>query len=205
MSPRVVDRRAKRREILDAAIRVVASRGMRDVTMTDIAGAAGVGKATIYEYFSGKDEIYSAVIHEYLERASTAAAKEMFAARTAREKLSALLGAWLRSTLDESDDLIMLFLDVWTEAIRGGSRGGEDAAHLRDVFHEYRSFVASILQEGMDTGDLRKMDAMTLAGALLATFDGVMLQWLLDRDGVDVARTVDTILDVVWKGITADQ
>jgi TetR/AcrR family fatty acid metabolism transcriptional regulator len=203
VSPKVVDKKARRRDILDAAMRIVAKRGMHDVTMSDIARAAGVGKATVYEYFSGKQEIYAEIIHEYLDSASTAAAKEMFGARTPREKLSALLGAWLRTTVSESDDLIMLFLDVWTEAIRGTSRGSEDAMHLRSVFQEYREFVAAILQEGIDAGDLRPMDTMTVASSLLATFDGVLLQWLLDRESIDVEKTIDAVLDVIWNGIRA--
>ena len=203
MSPKIVNRERKRRDILRAAIEVVGRRGIRNVTMAEIARTAGMGKATIYEYFSGKEEVYGATIQEYLDRAGAAVAKEMFRARGPREKLSALLGGWLRSTVNESDELIMLFLDVWTEAIRGTGTGIGDTLDLRAFFQEYRELVASILQEGIDAGELRPMDTETVAGGLLAAVDGVLLQWLLDRDNVDVVRAADTLVDIFWNGIRA--
>ena len=204
MSPKIVDKNAKKQEILRAAIRLFAARGVRNVKMSDVAKAAGVGKGTIYEYFTGKDEIYRAAIKEYLDRAESAAAKEMFRARSPREKLNALLGAWLRSTEAESDELMMLFIDVWSEAIRGGSPDITAGFDMKAFFHEYRDFVASILQEGIDAGELKPMDTAVVAGSLLALFDGIMLQWLLDRDSVDLPKTLDTVLDIIWDGLRAD-
>ena len=204
MSPKIVDKNAKKQEILRAAIRLFAARGVRNVKMSDVAKAAGVGKGTIYEYFTGKDEIYRAAIKEYLDRAESAAAKEMFRARSPREKLNALLGAWLRSTEAESDELMMLFIDVWSEAIRGGSPDVTAGFDMKAFFHEYRDFVASILQEGIDAGELKPMDTAVVAGSLLALFDGIMLQWLLDRDSVDLPKTLDTVLDIIWDGLRAD-
>jgi TetR/AcrR family acrAB operon transcriptional repressor len=205
MSPKIVDKKGRRREILRAATQLVARRGIRDVTITDIARAAGVGKGTIYEYFTGKGDIYSAVILEYLDMAETAAAREMFHARSPREKLAALLGGWLKSTEDETDDTIMLFIDVWSEAIRGTDPELDKAFDLRSFFHRYRDYVASILQEAIDRDELAPMNTAVVAGSLLGLFDGIMLQWLLDRDNVDLHETLDTVLDVIWRGLAADR
>ena len=204
MSPKVVDKDQKRREILRAATREVARRGIRGVTVTDIARAAGMGKGTVYDYFSGKEEIYAAMIREYMERAETAAAREMFRARSAKEKLEALLAGWLKSTETESHDFMMLFLDVWTEAIRGTNEELARAFDFKGFVHQYRDYVASILQEGVDAGELRSMDTHLVAGSLLGMFDGIMLQWLLHREVVDVKATVDTALQIVWNGLSAE-
>ena len=203
MSPRIVDKDAKRREILHAAAHIVARSGIANVTMTDIATAAGVGKGTIYEYFASKEEIYGAIIRTYLDRAETVAARRMFRARTPREKISALLTAWLDSTEEESGDFMRLFIDVWSEAIRQTSSEVGKVFDMKSYFRQYRAFVASILQDGIDAGDLKPMDTITAAGSLLALFDGVMLQWLLDRESVDVRKTIDTILNIIWNGIGA--
>ncbi|MGV9680009.1 TetR family transcriptional regulator [Nocardia sp. NPDC003482] len=44
--------------ILDAAVTVLARRGTRAATMAEVAAAAGVGRATVFRRFSGKDELF---------------------------------------------------------------------------------------------------------------------------------------------------
>src|SRR3954463_8548365 len=49
-------------EILGAARKVFSTRGYRDVTVDEIASAAGLSKATVYQYFASKQEIYLAAL-----------------------------------------------------------------------------------------------------------------------------------------------
>ena len=54
----VSDHRDRRRQsIVDATMALVAERGMTDVSMADVAKAAGIGRATLYRYFPGVEEI----------------------------------------------------------------------------------------------------------------------------------------------------
>jgi AcrR family transcriptional regulator len=63
-------------EILDAARAVFSKRGFNDVTVDEIAAEAGLAKATVYQYFPSKQDIYLAAlragVHELLERTETA-------------------------------------------------------------------------------------------------------------------------------------
>ncbi len=47
----------RRRSIVDATMALVAERGMADVSMADVAKAAGIGRATLYRYFPGVEQI----------------------------------------------------------------------------------------------------------------------------------------------------
>lgn len=53
-------RAAVRDAILDATLALVAERGLRAVTMADIAARAGIGRATLYKYFADADAILRA-------------------------------------------------------------------------------------------------------------------------------------------------
>ena len=53
-------RRAVRDAVLDAAAALVAEHGLRSVTMSQIAQAAGVGRATLYKYFQDVESILTA-------------------------------------------------------------------------------------------------------------------------------------------------
>ena len=52
----------KYEKILDALEELLASRDMQAITVREIAQAAGIGKGSIYYYFSSKEEILDALI-----------------------------------------------------------------------------------------------------------------------------------------------
>lgn len=58
----------KRRQILDGAQAVFATRGFDAASMSDIAAAAGVSKSTLYVYFEDKEHLFVALIQQ--ERAA---------------------------------------------------------------------------------------------------------------------------------------
>ena len=48
--------------LLDASVRLIAERGTRRTSMTDIAQAAGIAKGTLYNHFRNKDEVFAALV-----------------------------------------------------------------------------------------------------------------------------------------------
>ena len=53
----------KERQILDGAAAAFARDGYEGASMSDIAAMAGVSKGTLYNYFAGKKELFSAFMH----------------------------------------------------------------------------------------------------------------------------------------------
>lgn len=52
------ERDARKNLIIDAAITLFAQKSFKDVSMRDIAGEAGISPASIYRYFSDRDELF---------------------------------------------------------------------------------------------------------------------------------------------------
>jgi AcrR family transcriptional regulator len=52
--------------LLEGALRAVATRGTRRTTMNDIAASAGVAKATLYNHFRTKEDVWSALVEAEL-------------------------------------------------------------------------------------------------------------------------------------------
>ena len=84
-------RERQRRRILSAAGRLFDERGIDRVTMAEITSAAGLRASTIYQYFSNKDDIVWAILGEVLEEMATKAKAATERARTALDKITALL------------------------------------------------------------------------------------------------------------------
>jgi AcrR family transcriptional regulator len=53
--------------LLDGALRAVTKQGPRRTTMTDVAAFGGVAKATLYNHFRTKDEVWSALVTAEIE------------------------------------------------------------------------------------------------------------------------------------------
>ena len=68
LPPRVRARRkdARPAEIADAALRLFADRGYAATRLDDVAAAAGIGKGTIYLYFTNKEELFQSVVRQHL-------------------------------------------------------------------------------------------------------------------------------------------
>ena len=65
--PRVVDREARRAELVSAAAAVFARRGVANTAVSDIVKAAGVAQGTFYLYFDSKDAAILAVVEQVLD------------------------------------------------------------------------------------------------------------------------------------------
>lgn len=67
MSAKLIDKGQKRQDIARAAMKVFSEHGFGAASMNLVAGAAGVGKGTLYEYFKSKDEMIAAAILIWIE------------------------------------------------------------------------------------------------------------------------------------------
>lgn len=92
----VTEHRAKQRSaLLDAARDSFVEKGYAETTFSEIASRSGLARSSVYEYFSSKDEILSAVCQAELPRWLEAIRKAMTRAKTPREKVA----AWIRVQL----------------------------------------------------------------------------------------------------------
>jgi AcrR family transcriptional regulator len=53
---------------LDGAVRCIQKHGTRKATMSDIAAMGGIAKATLYNHFRTKDDVFVAVVHDQVNR-----------------------------------------------------------------------------------------------------------------------------------------
>jgi len=80
-TPRVLERKqARRRKLLDVAIRLFARKGYHAATVPMIVRASGISTGTFYLYFSDKEHIFAAALEELGERISAAINQAMAAA-----------------------------------------------------------------------------------------------------------------------------
>jgi len=92
--------------IQDAFVMLLAERGYENISMREIAGVAGVGLGTLYLYFPGKESIAAVTIRRWMRKqaAILAAAAEAPSPRTAEMAAGAMVRAYVRGLLGQTDE-----------------------------------------------------------------------------------------------------
>lgn len=91
--PKVGMEPIRRRALIDAAIAAIGDRGALDVTVSDIAGRAGVSTALAHHYFGNKDNLLEATMRALLTELGQDVRLALNAAQTPVERVSAVIDA----------------------------------------------------------------------------------------------------------------
>jgi AcrR family transcriptional regulator len=102
------EKEARRGEILRAAARVFAARGIEGASMDGIAAEAELGKATLYYYFATKDELAHTVVGEAAERLFAGLATAEGAEGDLAGAVEGLLQSYARFAVDHPELLAVV-------------------------------------------------------------------------------------------------
>jgi TetR/AcrR family transcriptional regulator, fatty acid metabolism regulator protein len=164
----------KRRQILDAAIRVFARQGFHSTRVSDIADEAGVAYGLVYHYFSSKDEVLNELFHERWSLLLAAIDEADASGEVPRAKLRAVAGFIVESYRHDPELMKVIIVEV-TRAANSFGR-----THLPEIRQAYDS-IAKIVAEGQQSGDFRRdidpaFASMTFYGAIEQLLSG----WIFD-------------------------
>lgn len=159
-----VSREDRRRQILDAAVRVFADKGFTQCRVSDIAEEAGVAYGLVYHYFGAKDEVLDTL---FLERWDVMVALIGDIDRQeipAREKLHAIASFIVDSYRHDPDLMKVIIVEVTRAANSFGQ------THL-DVITQAYGRIAGIVEKGQAAGEFKS--AVTPQFAALAFYGAI--------------------------------
>jgi len=193
-------RAVRQEQIMQAALTCFAHAGYHKTTMDDVVREAGLSKGSIYSHFEGKKEIFLALLDKMI--ADTGLLPALSAeGPTGREKLETALAltiAFIRS--DAYQEYAALVLEVWAQN-RQDAEVNQAAVYL---YEQLRRPFIQLLEAGMAAGEFKPVDATALANLLIATFDGLMVQAMIEETAVDWSVTRQTIRDTLLASLMMD-
>jgi AcrR family transcriptional regulator len=156
----------RRRQLLDVAERLFAEQGYDELSMADIARAAGISKALLYHYFPSKQELFRATLGEAAEELRERT--EPDPSLPPLEQLAGSLDAFL-SWIEERPD-------AYARLIR--SIGIPEVAQIVDRVREPTAvrILDALFPDGAPP------QARAAVRAWLWFMDGACLDWLEHRD-----------------------
>jgi AcrR family transcriptional regulator len=190
----IVNKEEKRRNIALSCRELLLEHGIDNLTISQIAKSAGVGKGTIYEYFENKEdivfEIITTFVVEYEKRFEEISLERMplreklfhffnllFENETARKHLILYKEFLAISLMRESEEML-----AFSEACRV----------------KFIAILERILQEGRERGELPPGSHIS-ASSLLLFGTGLVVDSRLRA--VDVTQEIDLFLTMLCKGV----
>jgi TetR/AcrR family fatty acid metabolism transcriptional regulator len=196
-----VDKETKKFEIMHAAMHVFAKKGLVKTKMTDIADEAGIGKGTIYEYFRSKEEIFGTAFSYFFKKMNSMVSEALATTDDPVEQLRLLVDRSLRSFLHEGSDFAGIMMDFWAEGIRNKDQKIIEMINMGKIYEDYRRMIRSILENGIKKKIFRPLNTLYTSAIFIAAFDGIVLQWIMDRELIDLEKTADVLVDNFMNGI----
>jgi len=183
----------RKQSICAAAMRVVARKGVTNVTVQDIADEAGVAKGTVYIYFDSREEILAttmdAAIDELLEKLSVACKT----CRGFREILEQRVRTQLEH-FEEHRDFFRLYLAM-SEPL------GEKRLKKHATYQTYLAQLERLVTEAIERGDIREMNVERLAVVISSVVRDIVLHRIIEREQPPIEDDVAFAVDFVMRGI----
>jgi TetR/AcrR family fatty acid metabolism transcriptional regulator len=189
----------KRRQILDAAVRVFARKGFHTSRVGDIAEEAGVAHGLLYHYFSSKDELLETIFHEnwsvLVDRVAAVEETDEPVVEQLGHVAKIILRTWLHRP------------DVVRIVVREFGRSPEVAQRLGELAKPIEA-IERLIARGIEQGELRDdLDPKLAATVFYGPIDELLTAWVLGRlpgDEAEIAAAEKTVLEVVLGGLVAE-
>jgi AcrR family transcriptional regulator len=185
MSPRRKLSDVRRRQILKAAVQVIAEKGLCDTGIKDVADQAGTSPALVIYYFGKKDVLLAEALSFADEQFYAQTADAVAELTSARDRLVELVRCSCSVGEAEDDfDEWVLWLDLWARAPRDPDVARDRAAMDR----RWRATIGEIVRAGQATGEFAAHDVDAFALRLGALIDGLAIQVVLHDPEVSRER-----------------
>ncbi|MCK5110141.1 MAG: TetR/AcrR family transcriptional regulator [Arcobacteraceae bacterium] len=189
----IVDKVKKRKNIAMACKDLFVQNGIKDLTISQIAQAAGIGKGSLYDYFKNKDDVVFEIVDILLHEHNLVKEKKILEADTTKEKIKIFFHFFYNSEDVELRQLYKEFVSI--------SLVTPEAAmieHHTECFENYYSWLEDIIKNGIKKGEIKPI-ALKLAKGLFVLGDGIFIASSVTTSIADVRKEIDDYIDALFE------
>lgn len=182
-----------RDDVLDAAAQVFRQKGYHGASMSDIAAALEVQKASLYHHVSSKQEILLALLDRALAMLTEHISAISIQDLSSDQKLRSMIRAYL-SGLAENADL--------TSVLLFEHRSLDKKSHVRHVPHrdKFEGLWRDVLNEGVKQSVFDLKDPGLAVRAIMGTLNWT-LTWYHPDGPKSIEQIADEYSDFILKGL----
>jgi len=175
-------------QIVEAALRTIAERGFQNVTLDDVARAAGLSKGGLVHYFPSKDALIKEAVVDFYGRIFERGRETRDRFDTPLDKV--LSFTWL---YDWDDPDVAVGYRLLFDFMALASQDDD----YRRLFHDWVEGWVELLSEAIEAGVADGLfnvdDVGRAARTVSAIYQGIATRWYLDRETHSSEWAVDSL------------
>ena len=186
---------ARRKQILDVSLELIAKKGYDSTSLSEIADAVGVSKGVISYHFDGKSDLGKQVLRHWMRQYNRFVAERLAGHTSPRDRLLELPNACIDFVVQRREESL-IYLDTV------GCFGTAEERHgfLAWAEQGMRAYILDLIRDAQAANEMTAVPGGPLADVLQATIDGVTGQWSVNPDAVDLEgckKVIRQMLDSV--------
>jgi len=191
--------RPKYKQIVDAAVIVIAENGFHSAQVSKIAKEAGVADGTIYLYFKNKEDILISVFREkmgiFVSNLEGIIKKDV----SAKEMLYKMIDNHFRVLHDDRHLAIVTQLEL-------RQSGKELRLRINEVLKEYLELLDFILKKGIENGELdSELDIRLGRQMVFGTIDETITSWVMNDQKYDLMKLAPKVHKLIINGMSTQE
>ncbi|MCP4934488.1 MAG: TetR/AcrR family transcriptional regulator [bacterium] len=188
------EKQQNRQRILKAAADVIIEKSFKSASMREIARRAGIGDATIYNYFPSKERLLYGYCEDVQQRTMSALKEiEDFHTYSLQEQLHQLIETELKVWLPAREFLQQVFTLTYYSPATG-------ITHLAETRRLNKKMVTDMLEAAIEAGEVPDQPYRELLPRLFWDYQtGILAYWLRDtsKDFENTTQLLDKSMGIV--------
>ena len=187
-------------KILKVALELFVRQGFHGTSIYDIMRKVGMTKGAFYSHFTSKGDLFLKLINEFRVRIFETMVNDINAFEgNTLEKIHRVIT--LSSHVATENTYLCVFLTFLTTEM---NTDVDFEPPLKSIYIDYQKFISGLISRGIKQGLFKKeLDPDLVALTFMALHDGVLHQWILNRQYIDSGEFVRTFRNIFLTGIVS--
>jgi len=190
---------ARKVKILEAAAKVFSEKGFQDATIAEIAKTSGASEASIYDYYTTKENLLFSIPLELMRQLHEKMEFHLKLIRGSLNKVYAILNMQLLFYNEHPEFTAVLML------ILKHNRRFIDTESHKEIRKNLRVFDR-IITEGIESGEFRSdINPYYVRSTFIGTMEHIIINWLMLGKPKDLMEASDQMFDICVKLLTRNE
>ncbi len=188
----IVDKVQKRKDIALACKELFFQNGINDLTISQVAKTAGVGKGTIYDYFKNKEDIVFEIVNILMVEHNAKKEQMLSHVKSTRDKVKVFFSFFYT---DEDIELRQLYKEFISISLVNPDENM--ITFQSECSNNYYNWFKTILQEGIEKGELIE-HSNRFARGIFTMGEGMFIFSSVTNTIDDVQKEIDGFIDALF-------
>ena len=188
----IVDKIKKRKDIALACKDIFVQKGIKKLSVSQIAKVAKIGKGTIYDYFCNKEDIVFEIVNILMERHKASLTKKIEELTSTREKIKQF-----SSIFYDKDDFELRTIYKEFLSISLISPNQEMLEFQSSYVKDYYEWFVKILSDGVKSGEIKE-SSEDFARGLFVLSEGMFVSSTCTGTKEDIKTEINKFTDALF-------